>query len=420
MLNIKFFTAIVMLNCLTLSMFGQGDGLLVKNGQRVFPIGWYELPEDNTSLKEMADAGINVVRCWSQKDLDHVQSFGMQGWIRLPLENGATTDFKKQVQSIMNNPALAVWEGPDELVWNFTGGSALYTTLKVYKTRTAWKDQSPEAVQYARKKSQEIFHNMKEAISYLRSVDPYNRQIWINEAANSDVSYVRQYLDLIDITGCDKYPVTTKRDSAKLRSDIAQIGSVTERWKEIAEGKPVWMVLQACSRYEKYTKENTAYQAFDESRFMTYDAIVHGARGILYWNAQFLQSEDCRQSLYALTSELNALQPFLIAPEQKQIKASVIKDRPSEMDHVVCMARQFGREWMIVLVNDDDTSHLGVTVNGLTHLDGIKLYELYGDEEATIKKEEFTTRMKPFEVKVFTTGRKWETIRVKGRDYQGT
>ncbi|NLV45553.1 MAG: hypothetical protein GXY07_13770, partial [Candidatus Hydrogenedentes bacterium] len=35
-----------------------------------FPLGFYELPEDDNALKAMADAGVNLVRCRNRADLD--------------------------------------------------------------------------------------------------------------------------------------------------------------------------------------------------------------------------------------------------------------------------------------------------------------------------------------------------------------
>ncbi|OHB79623.1 MAG: hypothetical protein A2Z25_03485 [Planctomycetes bacterium RBG_16_55_9] len=71
-----------------------------------------------------------------------------------------------------------------------------------------------------------------------------------------------------------------------------------------------------------------AYPSFDESRFMAYDAIVHGARGILYWGSHYLKSSEFRQSLYALTSELAALQPFLVAEDDPQARLALVELEP--------------------------------------------------------------------------------------------
>jgi hypothetical protein len=57
-----------------------------------------------------------------------------------------------------------------------------------------------------------------------------------------------------------------------------------------APAKPVWMVLQAFSWEllqnplpEKYDVKQ--FPSYKHSRIMAWDAILHGAKGILYWGS---------------------------------------------------------------------------------------------------------------------------------------
>ena len=301
------------------------DGFLINDGQRLFPLGFYELPESDEGLKAMANAGVNLVRCRNRADLDRLHALGMQGVMPLPLEQGPTEEFRARVAEVADHPALAVWEGPDEVVWNYTAFSGLFRTMGVYKTREAWWEQAPEARAYAAEQAAKLVPNMRAAAAVIRELDALKRPVWINEAKNSDVYYVRQYLDFVDITGCDYYPVHEDR------RNIAEIAGATERWNQIGRGMPVYMVLQAFSWHELgeyYDAKNEAYPTFDESRFMAYDAIVHGADGILYWGSSFLKSEACRASIHALTKTPAALQPFRTAPDVPGVRLSVIEDKP--------------------------------------------------------------------------------------------
>lgn len=412
------------------NVLGQGDGFLVKDGKRLFPIGWYQMPKSDVTLKELADAGVNIITCHSREDLDRADAVQIRGWMPLPLQKGVTEELRKQVQSVAGHPALAIWEGPDEITLSFTQDYQYYVSGRYDPLApiTQWRDQTAQMVQYAREKSPQIMANMIEAISYIRNVDPNNLQVWINEGAHSAPMYVRQYLNAIDITGCDYYPINGQRGApGKVRPPnrrIGQIGYITEQWKEIGMGKPVYMVLQAFSWPELGEKGSTsAYPSFDESRYMAYDVITHGGRGIFYFGGWTISSNDFRQSLYSLTSELDALQPFLTSPEQEQISAWVMRDfkqPPSTyQQEIAWSARQYGREWMIALVNDTDTTLQSVAVKGLMHLNGVKFVELYGDEEVIVDNQEFITRLKPREVKVFATGKKWESSRQNGRKYPG-
>lgn len=435
-----YFLTTFLIFFMVFNVLGQGDGLLIKDGKRLFPIGWYHMPKDNASLKELADAGFNIIRCGSKEDLDRVHAVGIKGWMPMPLQGGVTEEFKKKVQSVVGHPALAIWEGPDEIILSFTQDYqysltdpddpfSLHGKYNPEARITPWRNQTPKMVQYAKEKSPKVMTNMIDAISYIRSVDPNNLQVWINEGAHSAPFYVRQYLNAIDITGCDYYPISGTRNKRPPNRRIESIGYITEQWKEIGMGKPVYMILQAFSWPDLGEKESSsAYASFDESRFMAYDAIAHGARGVFYFGGNTISSEDFRQSLYALTSELDALQPFLTSPEQEQIGVYVMRDfqrqypyhSPSrDQQEVAWSIKQYGRDWMIALVNDADVTLQNVTVKGLMHLNGLKFVELYGDEEVIVENEEFMTRMKPHEVKVFATRKKWETSRRNARDYPG-
>jgi hypothetical protein len=390
------------------------DGYLVRDDARLFPIGFYDMPEDDAGLREMAAAGVNLVHCRSIEELDRAQAVGMQGVVPLPLDKGATDELREQVGKLAGHPALAVWEGPDEVVWNFTAFSGLHRTLGIHKESGAWWKQKPEAVAYAEQRAAEIIPNMRAAVAMIREMDRGAHPVWINEAEKSDVAYVRQYIEFVDVTGCDIYPI--KAD--KRRPE--RIGDSVERWKTAGQGKPVWMVLQAFSWNELgeyYGAKETAYPTFAESRLMAYDAVAHGARGILYWGGRFAKSTEFRQSLYALTAELAAIQPFLTAPEVTDTSIAMIEMPEDTGDKGVAgLVRKAGDEWLIVLVNEDDNPHMAVVVHGLGELEGRTLYELYGNNLVTVSGGEVITRMLPRAVQMLCSTKEYEMPR-PGRNF---
>ena len=405
-------------------VYGHGDGLLIQDRHRLFPIGFYELPAEEDALSAMAEAGVNLIRCGSADALDRVQAHGMMGWVPLALQSGASPEFQAHVRTLAEHPALAVWEGPDEVVWNFTAYSGLWRQdqLAVFPNRGEWWLQTPLAIEYSEERAAEIMPNMREAVEFIRNVDAHNRQVWINEARDSDLKFVRQYIDFVDITGCDDYPIRADARTA------VRVAEATDRWRQVGRGRPVWMVLQAFSWNDVDDNHGdiAAFPTFAESRLMAYACITHGARGILYWGSSYLKSEGheaFRQSLYALTSELAALQPFLIAPTEQYVAANAIDDGrsdipvPVQVRGVSLTARRIGREWLIVLVNEDEHAHMGVAVTGLDALNGTEFVELYGDEKTTVSQGTFVTRLRGLEVKLFATDRKWETARRDGREF---
>ncbi len=393
---------------------GQNAGLLTKEGQRLFPLGSYELPKDDAGLEAMAEAGFNVIRCHSKEDVDRAQAAGLLAIVPLNFAAGATDALKDKVAALAGHPAVALWEGPDEVVWNFTAYSGLHRKLGVHKTSGEWWRQTPEAVAYAEKKAAEIIPNMRAAVEMIRGLDERNRPVWINEALESDARYVRQYLDFVDITGCDIYPVSPKSRR------VERMAGATERWKQIGRGKPVYMVLQAFSWHELgdyYDHKEPAYPAFAESRFMAYDVIVHGGSGILYWGSHFLKSDAVRTSIHAVISELAALQPFLVAAEVPSAKLTVIEHEPGPEPNVAMTVRRAGDDWLVILVNEDDEKHMAVVVDGLDELKGRPLHRLYGADSISVAHGELVARLQPKEVSVYATSRTYETECRDGRDY---
>lgn len=413
------------------------DGFIVNQGRTLFPIGCYTMPKDDAELRAMAEAGFNLIHCADVAELDRAQRAGMMGWISVPLQLGPDHEnVRKAVEAAKDHPALAVWEGPDEVVWHFTAYSGLHRS-GVYKQSDEWWQQTPFAVERSEAEAKKILTPLRAAAQMIRRTDRRRLPIWINEASRSDMKFIREYIDDIDITGCDIYPINkTATDSQHLPGVV---GYYTQRFLRIGRGKPVWMVLQAFSWHSLSPNERQLiYPTFAESRLMAYAAIANGAKGVLYWGSVTLPKDTpFRQSLSALASELHALQPFLTAPEQSGARLlltdsltskelagprSFLRDssgRPVENSQGVrLVVRQAAGEWLVVLVNEDNHHHTGVEVSGLTALQGQTLTELYGAETVTLTHGDFVTRLKPYEVKVFASSRKWETPRRAGRDFR--
>ncbi len=434
---VLFFAAFIFM---TLPARAQQDGTILRDNSPVFPIGFYAIPKDDAALRAMVDAGANIVRCNSQQDLDRAHAAGIVGWMPLPLQAGATDALRDRVNQFKDHPALAVWEGPDEVVWCFTALSGLYRQRDVHKIRHAWWHQTPAAIAFAEKEAATIMPNLNAGAKLVRELDDQDRPLWMNEALKSDPKYVRQYSDSFDIIGSDTYPVRWDR------RPVHAMGVATEHWKRIGRGeKAIWMVLQAFSWSDSggyHGDTPDAYPSFDESRFMAYDVIVRDGRGIYYFGADILKSEACREAIYAVTSELDALQEFLVLPAYPGVKVDLVELPEESVEDpakstgkdgawypgsvarlgtgsVHATVRHIGDEWLVVVVNEDTIHHMGVVVEGLEALNGKTLDLLYADGQETVSHGELMVRMKPYEVKIFATGREWESERKQGRDYLG-
>lgn len=397
--------------------WGQADGLLHVHGKTLFPLGFYELPAEEAGLKALADAGANVVRCENRTDLNRVQRVGIFGWLPLDLAQGATDELRSKVDSVKDHPALAVWEGPDEVVWNFTGASRLYRILGIHKRAGAWRHRDPEAVAYAEDQAKTIIPNMRAAADYIRQVDKQGRPIWINEARDSDRDYVRKCLEFVDITGCDLYPVKESK------RDIATIGEATRDWRDIGAGKPVRMVLQAFSWDELgdyFGAKTTVYPSFAESRFMAYDAIANGAAGVMYWGSTYAKSPAFRESILAVINELNSLQPFLVEPDVPNVRLRA-KSGGDLGEGVHVKARRAGDQWLILLVGEKRSNSSDIVIEGLTEIAGKQLQCLYSPETFTVSADgKVVIHLDPLSVRLLATDRRWESSMATGREFTGS
>jgi hypothetical protein len=98
-------------------------GFIHRGDERLFPIGCYEMPSDDAVLRTMAEAGINLVQAGSKQALDRALAAGMMAWMPLGIQAGPTDALRSRVEEVVHHPALAVWEGPDEIIWTFTAYS---------------------------------------------------------------------------------------------------------------------------------------------------------------------------------------------------------------------------------------------------------------------------------------------------------
>jgi hypothetical protein len=89
------------------------------------------------------------------------------------------------------------------------------------------------------------------------------------------------YSDVTDTLGVDVYPVTLDNPDTP---NLHQVGVWTRTISSISEDHSAWTTLQICSK-NAYNKRTGAYvlpSAYQE-RYMVYDAIINGARGISFY-----------------------------------------------------------------------------------------------------------------------------------------
>lgn len=439
--------AMVMVMCFgSVAAYGASidfDRMMVVDGKRTFVLGLYENPKDDAVLKQVGDAGFNLVQApVDAAALDRLGSFGLHGWVN----TGGCIDFsddragredqmRKMVETVGGHSALMVWEVPDEALWNCwymamdwrrnsepgqqnTAIAALsdktlseeLTKMRAEADRlfkrgdiagfdeTAdgiWRKLGKEPkpgmeLSLSQQRQDKMCAGMREGYAALRKLDP-NHPVWMNHAPRNQLDQLAAFGKATDIAGCDIYPVPEYRTGHSDLADrsLASVGAYTVRMQDSVPGKPVWMVLQgfgwadiATNPSEEDKKVNRRPD-FAESRFMAYDSIVRGARGILYWGTAYIEKDSALWAdLLKLVRELADLQPVLSAPDADLKIDLTFAQTWGSVDHTVQVLpkKVDGKVWLLVVNECNDP--LTYTIQGLSGLDGT-VYSDPADERQT-------------------------------------
>ncbi|MCK4745429.1 MAG: hypothetical protein KAT15_00260, partial [Bacteroidales bacterium] len=257
------------------------DGMLVIDGKRTFIIGSYHHPKTGRPFKELAEHGYNYTRVKAEEaELDSAEAHNVMTWIAtgsIKSETGNADEERiaKVVNRFKNHPSLLCWEMEDEP--SFT-----------------WNSAEP------RIKPEPLI----ETYRLIKQEDP-DRPVITNHGPVNLISTLAAYNPSTDIVAVDVYPVIPHgiKPSYALFPDglqgdllnpyISQVGEYVDKMKKVVnDSMPVFIVLQAFS-WEMLKKEEERdpamilYPSHKESRFMAFNAIVHGATGILYWGSNY-------------------------------------------------------------------------------------------------------------------------------------
>jgi len=303
------------------------DKVLEINGKKVFPIGFtmapapgMKAPNGNDGLKELHAAGGSFLRTgpngnarWNDKYIEQEQKWfdaaadaGMYclPWLKElstidPGEEKLEAMLKKVVERFKDHPAMGCWKGADEPEWGF-----------------------------------EYVDPMLHARKLVRDWDS-NHPMWIVHAPMGTIDSLRRYNDTMDITGQDIYPIAYPpgAHSRLPNRELSLVGDHTRLMQEVVyEQKPIWMTLQIAWSGAARADRTLRMPTLAQERFMAYEAIINGARGLIYFGGSLpttLSPQDKKLgwnwgwfdvNLRPLLSEINqnsALYPALVARQSE-------------------------------------------------------------------------------------------------------
>ncbi len=264
-------------------------GCLVIGGAKVFPIGLSEAPASDGQTRdgrnawaEVSSAGVNFVRSglrtWNLQQIDAqiaaerarmdaAGAHGMYCWPRLgnagnlPAAQGSVEEqlLVRIADGLKTHAALGAYKGVDEPAWGGVAAAGLV------RARTK-----------------------------LQTVDP-DHPVVITQAPLGTAASLTPYRPAFDITGADIYPVAYPpgQHSDLPNKDISVVGDVTKKMVTAAGGKPVWMTLQIAwsgmTPGQQRPEIVPRFPTLQEERFMAYQGVVNGARGLIFFGGQLTQ-----------------------------------------------------------------------------------------------------------------------------------
>jgi hypothetical protein len=320
----------------------RATGCLVIDGRKVFPIGLSnapplggKTPDGADAWAEVASVGVNFIRTgrsdWNAAQieaqiaaerarLDAAAAHGLHCWLQLgdvpnlPPPSGRPSVNEQLltqiVEGLKDHLALGAYEGVDEPA----------------------NPNRPTRVPA---------DGLIRAYQRLKALDP-DHPLVIIQAPLGPVADLVPYRPAFDITGADIYPVSYPpgEHSDLPNKDISVVGDVTEKMVAAAGGKPIWLTLQIAwsGVIPRRAHPNIVprFPTLHEERFMAYQAIVDGARGLSFFGGHLTQVMRPRDAglgwnwtfwqlvLRPLLLELSSasVQPALIAPEGPAIKTA--------------------------------------------------------------------------------------------------
>jgi hypothetical protein len=438
------------------------DRMAVVNGERTFVLGLYETFHDIVDYRTVSDAGFNLVRSpGSLAELDHLALLGLKVWIQTGDSIDLSEDrsnrqaqLRRLVEQFGQHPTLLTWEVPDEALWHAWYAPVqwrMYDEVKQLRALTSgenskrssvdmderldrlealyeagnysegekeaddiWKALGKEqphpelSISSGAARAEKLQRGLIEGYRFLKTLDAHH-PVWVNHAPRNQIASLAAINEGADIVGCDIYPAPSYGHD---HSDIADqtlsaVGAYTRRMQFASPEKPVWMVLQAFG-WKDLLKEDDGISdvlhrrpTAHELRFMAYDTIVHGARGVLYWGTTHIEkSSQLWNDLLITVRELADLQSVLSAKDAViQPKVTVGGTWGSVDRTVEVLAKDVDGRITLIIVNEWN-ERLDYRLSGLESLEGQTVADTSQGVKITVDNGEIASTIPGYGVQV--------------------
>ena len=361
---------------MTATAIDGATGNLLVGGKRVFPLGLSDpppvegvAPDGKPAWAEIASAGVNFARnytVWSAaaaaeqlllvgRELDVAAQHGLQLWLALAgIDHDLThrTLLDDVVATVAKHPGLGVWKGADEPAHGRVPVAGL------------------EAVR-----------------RHLHTLDP-RHPIAIIEAPRAPappgsvhdrpltVASVKPYAAACDIHGVDIYPVSSPpglhAGGPPVNTDISVVGDVTRIVARATGRKAIWATLQIAWSGVLPPHHPLVFPTLPQARFMAYDAIIAGARGLFFFGGHLTQAMNAhdRPRGWNWTYWSDVQRPLLVelsdAPHTAALTAP-LSGHPvaANAPDIAVSAREDGGSLYIIAAKRSPAGHSTVRFSGL-------------------------------------------------------
>lgn len=385
------------------------------NGKAVFPIMLSVLPgpdakapSGKTAWQEFRAAGATFIRTapprnaegdsrrWDEAAIDrqaeYMTAAAQAGMFCAPTLNEMSSvgdlnapraeRLRKFIRKFRDNPGLGVWKGADEPQW---GHEAVDPLLNAYRI--------------------------------VREEDP-NHPVWIAQAPRGTIEELRPYNGAYDIGGVDVYPIGYPPGNhlidPKENKDISAVGDYTQKMLRVVDQKkPVWLTLQVAWSGVASSRKTLRFPTFPQERFMTYEAIINGARGLVYFGGgiQSTLNERDKPLGYNWTYWDRVLRPIIEEVGDKSPLAAALCAPDSKLEFKASNAsiefcvREVDRDIVVLACSREPQKTFETMFSGLPHDLGTGDVPYESPRTVEAKDGSFSDWFAPYDVHVYKFSR---------------
>jgi len=281
---------------------------LIVAGKPFFPLGWYG-GHNPSQLEEVAQGGFN---CMLDYGINSLELDQIRAYLDRAQELGMHLIYCNNdlYPTAVRSRTKGAWQGKQIV-------EGIVDTFKDHPALIAWylNDELPTA----------LIPELTDYYQRIAAHDPGHPAYIVL----CDMTALPQFAGTTDVMGVDPYPIPGEIKAVASQADIARRGT--------REVKPAWLVLQAFAWYQYGEPPAGAVggrgriptmqelrsgrePTFEEERAMSYLALNHGAKGIIYYcyyDHRVLPLYQQRfEGMKRLAAEINELMPVLLTTEQ--------------------------------------------------------------------------------------------------------